>query len=159
MYLRFIFVFIAAAMTFFATFAEEGSNYLHIRTNSGWQVLSLDQVDRLTFKNNVMTATDANNNVVASFPQDQLEAMRVNESAGVNDVTADTNADATFTFDAADATATMLADGDFEVYSLNGSLLVRIPEVKKGETINLSAVESGIVIVKSGNYSAKVTIK
>lgn len=79
------------------------------------------------------------------------------EFTGVETVGAE--AKATFRFDASSATATMLADGDFAVYAIDGAMLVNIPAVKAGETIDLSAVTEKVIIIKSGNFTIKTVRK
>lgn len=149
----------AATLTFGLTsFAADEADYLHIRTASGWEVLNLTQVDRLTFTGNTMNALDANGATVASYPRETLEMMYFNESTGVEVITDETEGKA-FAFDASSASVTMLKDGDFKLYSLDGRMLVNIPEVKAGETINLSALAKGTVIIKSGNNTAKVMMR
>jgi hypothetical protein len=138
--------------------AQEEGNYLHVQTTTGWKVLDLDSVDRLSFNNGVMTASDKNLNTVETIPQDQLISMNYSETAGVVGVVAEEEAD-TFTFDRATKTAIMNCDGRFEVYTEAGIRLVEIPAARKGETIDLSDIRKGIVILKSGNKSVKEIIK
>ena len=154
---RLIFAMAFAASVFTASAEDEG-NYLHIRTATGWDVLSLNQVDRLTFTNGVMTATDKNNATVATFPQASLETMYVDETAGVGSPVVDEQTSATFTFAASTRTATMLADGEFTVYNAAGVRLVAI-QALKGETITLTGLEAGVAILKCGDYSLKTVIK
>lgn len=133
-------------------------NFLHIQTASGWDVLDLETVDRLTFKNGTMTATDTNEKVVASYSQSDLNRMFVSETAGVEAVCAE-EVDATFSFDASSKNLRILADGELALYNLNGNVLDIIPEVKTGELINISALPAGVIIVKSGEYAAKIVLK
>ncbi len=138
--------------------AQEEGNYLYVRTATGYEVLNLDKVDRLTFSGGIMTASDKDNKTVATFPQDQIDKMYVSETAGITSVAAD-NAEPTFKFDATTAVVTMLADGDFNIYDTAGASLIGTAKVKKGETIALSGMEPGIVILKSGNYTVKAILK
>lgn len=140
----------------FGVMAE--SNYLHIETADGWKVLNVDNVDRLTFAGGNMTATDAANAVVLTVAQSDLKTLVVTQSAGVETPVAD-EVKATFVFNAATATATMLADGAFEVYNVAGALLVNIPGALKGQTVSLEGMEPGVVILKSGNYVLKTAIQ
>ena len=139
-----------------AAMGASAANYLHIKTDSGWEVLDLDRVDRLVFAGGVMNAQDASGNSVGSYSQVALEQLYVDDKAGVADVQAESKAKATFTFDAATMSARMLADAKFEIYGFDGSLLVAIP-AKAGEEISLGAMRgAGVVIVKSGDYVIKV---
>lgn len=138
-----------------AAMGASAANYLHIKTDSGWEVLDLDRVDRLVFAGGVMNAQDASGNSVGSYSQAALEQLYVDDKAGVADVQAESKAKATFTFDAAAMSARMLADGKFEIYAVDGSLLVAIP-AKAGEEISFGAMHgAGVVIVKSGDYVIK----
>lgn len=149
---------IATIFTLAATSAMAESNWLHVRTSSGWQVFSLDQVDRLTFTGGQMTASDASGAVVASIPQNSIESMTVNESAGIQSVTVE-NQTATFKVNANGSVITAISDGKFEIYNTAGLLVETIPSVKAGETIDLSKLPAGIIIVKLGTYSQKVVLK
>lgn len=150
------------ALTFAGTalplMAQEEGNYLHVQTASGCEVIDLEQADRLTFKNGTMTATDKNLVTVASFKQSELESMYYSETSGVESITDDTRVN-TFSFNGDTKTVTMKADGKFEVFSEAGVKLVEIPSAKQGETINLSAIRKGIVILKSGSHSLKTIIR
>jgi hypothetical protein len=85
--------------------------------------------------------------------------MYVDDTAGIDKVSADNTA-ATLTFDAATKVVTLLADGSFEIYNAAGALLVAIPQVKQGETVNLSGISAATpVILKNGNYSLKAIVK
>lgn len=139
-----------------SAYAED--NWLHIRTNSGWQVLSLDQVDRLTFKSGQMTATDASGAVVATIPQSSIQTISVKETTGIATVAED-NVAATFKLSGNGSIVTATADGDFEIYNAAGVLMESIAGVKTGETIDLSKLPSGVLIVKLGAYSQKVVLK
>jgi hypothetical protein len=139
--------------------AANAENYLHVHTDSGWEVINLDLVDRLTFTNGNMVATDAAQNVIATIPQSSLQNMYVNESAGISKPTVDSSATATFTFNATSKMATLLADGAFDVYNEAGKRILAIPHAQRGETVNLSALSAGTIIIKSGNYSLKTIVK
>lgn len=159
MNLKNLFLAGAVALSALSVSAEDSAgNYLHIRTSEGWQVLNLDTVDRLTFKGGTMTATDKDNNTVASFPQESLEKMYVDETAGIGQVSA-SEAEATFTYDAASRTVTMLADGAFKVYNAAGALLVNIPAVEKDQTVVLTGLQAGVVLISSGDYTLKAAVK
>jgi|GEM_PF-2727401 len=145
----------ACAVVMVPAMAE--SQYLHIRTASGWEVLDLAQVDRLTFKSGSMTATDKQNNTVATYNQNALESMYVDENAGIESVVS-TDTEATFTF-SKDGYVEMKADGAFLIYGADGALLLEIPEARKGEIISLKTLRQGVVILKSGNYSIKAIVK
>lgn len=132
-------------------------NYLHVKTGNGWEVLDLDLVDRLTFSETSMTATDEEGKTVAAFDRTDLDRMYVDETTGVATIkVADTAA--AFRYDAATRTATMLADGTFELIAADGKILVSIP-AKAGETINLSDIKPGVVIMKAGKTSTKAILK
>lgn len=151
---------LASACAFAIFSAVAGNNYLHVRTSSGWEVLDLDKVDKLSFAGENMVASDADGNTVSSYIRSELQTMHVNDDpAGVNSVISDNKTSATFSFNATSGTATMIADGNFEIFDLSGATLVSIPEVKQGETVALTGIKPGAVILKSGNYSIKVIIK
>lgn len=122
-------------------------------------VLDLDKVDRLEFKGDNMIAKAEDNTQVASFPRTSLEVLYVDEAATTAITAAVADETAAFTFDADSKSATMLADGSFAIYDINGRRLVEIPAVKKGETIDLQAIRPGVVILRSESFSVKAVIK
>ena len=135
--------------------AKSADNYLHVKTSQGWEVLDLNKVDRLYFQNNMMNATDANQNVVGSFTQSDLEAMYVDQSSGIHSLPSATTEKVTFTYDATTSIVTLKEAGSIEIFSLNGEQLVKIPRVEAGETVSLKGLANGAIIIKSGKYSAK----
>lgn len=137
----------------------EGGHYLHVRTSAGWKVLDLETVDRLTFTSGTMVASDADNKTVETFDRGSLEKMYFDETPETTGIGQEAVADATeATFRLEQSTATMLADGVFEVYSIDGSLLVSI-NAKKGESIDLSAIAVNAVIAKSGSFTIKANLR
>ncbi|MDE5657117.1 MAG: hypothetical protein K2I19_08630, partial [Muribaculaceae bacterium] len=92
-----------------AAMGASAANYLHIKTESGWEVLDLDRVDRLVFAGGVMNAQDASGNSVGSYSQASLEQIYVDDKAGAGNIQADSKAKATFTFDAAAMSVSVLA--------------------------------------------------
>lgn len=140
-------------------FAE--GEYLHVQTSSGWEVIPISNVNKLTFNGGYMTATDSQNKELIKIKQTELGKMLVNdskESASVIGITDETTP-ANFAFDANAKSVLILEDGDFAVYTLSGEQLIAIPTVKKGETVNLAAINSEVVIIKSGSYAIKALMK
>lgn len=115
----------------------------------------MEKVDRLTFSGASMIASDVNNNPVETFDRNDLTEMFVSETSGIESVASDA-ANAAFTFK--QGVATMLADGVFEVYDIDGTLLVSI-KAQKGDNIDLTEISSNVVILKSGNFSTKVSMR
>lgn len=139
-------------------FGAYADNYLHIKTEAGWTVIDLDKCDRLTFEGGSMKVEDAEGNTVGTYDRQALEQIYVDDSAGVESIVADAGAKATFTFDAASASAVVSADALFEVYALDGRRLVAIP-ARTGDTITLDAMRGiGAVIIKSGTYTLKTVL-
>lgn len=136
---------------FFESAMAQADDYLHVRTSQGWEILNLSNIDKLTFRDGTMKALDGKDNVVASFPQESLKEMNVNQSAGVESVAKDNEATFCLSCDEVE----MLADGEFKVYDINGSLLVGIDYVKKGEKISLGALVNGVYILSSGKFALK----
>lgn len=131
------------------------ANYLHIKTETGWEVLDLDKVDRLVFAGGVMNAQDASGANVGSYKQAELEQIYVDETSGIKNIKENSQTKATFKFDAKSMSAKILVDGDFEIYGTDGVLMISIP-AKAGEQIALDAMRgAGVVIVKSGDYVIK----
>ena len=62
-------------------FCASAANYLHIKTSTGWEVLDLDKVDRLTFSNGKMNAQDEKGVTVGTYSQASLEQIYVNDLA------------------------------------------------------------------------------
>lgn len=143
-------------LSFAMSWADAG-NYLHIKTSEGWQVLDLNVVDRLSFDGNTMKATDEKGQTVAEIPQQNLERMDVSQEAGVKTVLTE-RANATFSYNASTQKATMLADGEFELFGADGTRYISFKALK-GETVDLSSIAPGIVIIKSGDYSIKAIVK
>lgn len=136
--------------------AAYSANYLHLRTADGWEVLNLDEVDHLIFKDGKMNAHAADGNVVSSYAQDDLVTSYVNQETGVESVVADAEAQS-FSFNG--NTAKVLANGDFTVYALGGEAVVAIPGVKAGETVALGQLEPGVYVLTLGKYSQKCVIR
>ncbi|MDE6130821.1 MAG: hypothetical protein K2F74_04440, partial [Muribaculaceae bacterium] len=88
----------------------------------------------------------------------QLQSLHSDEIAGIAETIADSG-EKTFTFDAASRSVSVTADGDFTVYDTAGNVLVAIPGVKKGETIDLGALQPGVIIMTNGTHSLKALIK
>ncbi|MDE6768424.1 MAG: hypothetical protein K2J78_01720 [Muribaculaceae bacterium] len=135
--------------------------YLHVQTTAGWEVIPTSDIDKLTFHDGFMTATDSQNKEIAKIKQTELGKMLVSdskESASVIDIIDDT-ATASFSFDAATKSVTILKDGTFSIHTLGGEQLLVIPLVKKGEVINIAAINSEVVIIKSGSYAVKALMK
>ncbi len=156
------------ALVLLAVFCLTGNmwadvNYLHIQTASGWQVLNLDNVNELTFKGNNMVVKGTDNNTVLTVPKTQLVSINVDDdasesgSSGMENI-ADNKQQAKFAFDAANKTLTAFANGDFAMYAIDGRLLLAIPQVKAGQTIDLSAI-SGNVILKLSSQTLKTSLK
>lgn len=140
---------------------EEASHYLHIQDEAGWSVLNLDSVDRLLFSDGNMSALDKNRNVLGTYPQSHLKTLYVDENADlsqIKDLFADEKVDASFIL-GDNGLVTLLADGEFSVYDINGSLLVYIEGARAQQTIDLSAISEDILILKSGNYAIKAVRK
>lgn len=133
----------------------EGESYLHIRTSTGWSVISLDEVDKLTFPPGSMVASTASGETLDTFERGALTEMYVDETSGLTSVVAEAAAP---TFRIENGMVTMLADGNFEAYTTDGVRIVCI-SAKKGETINLSAVRSAVILLKSGTYTLKTTLR
>ena len=131
-------------------------NYLHFKTSDGWQVLDIDEVERLAFEGGQMIATDANGSTVAAIDRQALERMYVDETSGVETIT--TAGNAAFRYIHATKSAEMLTDGLFELYSTDGQKLVGI-QAKAGEKIDLSNINPGTVVMKSGKTTIKAILR
>ena len=116
--------------------AEDAGNYLHVLTDKGWQIISLDKVDRLTFAGGTMTATDANGTTVATFPQSTLQTIAVKETSTT--AISAPEVDATFRITGTDVE--IVTGGAFEVYSISGTRLVNIPNTAPGHIVSLSGL-------------------
>lgn len=139
--------------------ASAQSHYLHVATESGWEVIDLDKADRLTFKNGTMTVTDARQNVIATFPQAQLDMMYVNDETGVETICSDAAAEPSFTIAGDGHTINILSGGVFEVYALDGEKIIEINGVKADQTVNLSPLSKGIYIIRLNDYAVKYSIR
>lgn len=133
------------------------SNYLHVATDKGWEVIDLAQADRLTFKGGTMTVSDAAGNALASFPQASLHHMYVDQNTAVGEITAEAS-EAKFRISANGRSVELLAHGSFEVFSLDGALLVSISGTAPGKTVELSGLKTGVYVFRLGDYSVKCSI-
>lgn len=141
-----------------ASFGLSAANYLHIKTSDGWQVIDLDKADRLTFKGGTMEVSDAAGQVIATYPQQSLETIKVDDSTSGIDIVGENKKDATFRFNGATLAVDMIADGVFEAFGIDGKKLVAIP-AKAGDHISLDAMKgAGPVVFKSGSYTIKVAL-
>lgn len=136
----------------------EGEQYLHIRTTTGWSVLDLNEVDKLTFPAGTMVASSFDGQTLGTFRRDALTEMYVDETSGVTSVTSVFAEAVVPTFRIANGVVTMLSDGIFEAYTTDGAAIARI-SAKKDETIDLSAVGATVVLLKSGTYTLKTTLR
>lgn len=157
-----------AALLTAATAANAESLYLHIQTaNGNWQVLDLEKVDRLTFTNGNMVATNTDNQTVATFAATDLATMQVNDDpetineypvAGI-DAPESTGAEATFTFDPATRTIAVLVDGALTITAIDGRTAVAIPAVKAGQSVDVAAMAPGTYVINLGAQSLKAVIR
>lgn len=144
--------------------ASADGEWLHVKTEKGWEVFSLENVDRLTFNDNAMTVSDKDGKVTATFARTSLSTMYVDneeapkESSGVDGIASD-NASAPFSFDTSSKTVAILADGAFCIFATDGSTLLSIPQAKAGETVNLSRINGKIVILQSNGFTLKALLK
>lgn len=132
--------------------------YLHIQTSDGWQVLNIDQVDRLTFTGDTMRATDSAGNLVTEIPQISLQTMKVDESSGVEVITDEQTRD-NFELSADGRTAVANASGTLSVYATDGTRLVCIPEVKVAQKVHLEALPAGTYIITLDGQSTKAILR
>lgn len=149
-------LFLAASAMAFATSASAETNYLHVVTTNGWEILNLDTVDRLTFEGNVMNALDKNRKVVNSFNRADLETCFVSQNSGVDEITESGHSSESFSIAA--RTLTALVSGNFAIYSTAGERLAAIEGVQSGQEIGLSALPAGIYVITLGDHSAKVAL-
>lgn len=158
---RFLFAAVSAiGFMVMAPSALYAENYLHIKTSQGWEVLDLDKVNKLYFNNGVMTATDANDQAMVSYQQSDLQKMYVDNTTGIESIyESKTEGDPSFRYDSANSIVYMQTTGTLEIYNLGGELLVKIPEVLSGETVDLNGIAPGVIIIKSGNHTAKAIKK
>lgn len=133
------------------------TNYLHVATENGWEVVDLNQADRLTFKGGTMTVLDASDNTIATFPQSTLDRMYIDQNTGVGEIVSDTK-DATFQVSDNGRTVKLFGAGTFEVFTLDGMRIIEIPDVVSGKEIELSGLRPGVYVFRLGGYSVKRSI-
>lgn len=135
-------------------------HYLHVQTSEGWKVLDIAQVDRLTFSNGVMTATDHDKQQITQIKQTDLSKMFVTEkeTSAVDEIH-DVDIEPSFMFDSTSKSVRILKDGDFAIFNPAGSTLISIPDVKVGQLVDINDVKADIIIIKSGHYSVKALLK
>lgn len=134
------------------------SNYLHIATDSGWDVIDLSKSDRLTFIGGVMKVTDAAGNVLGAYPQETLDHMHIDQSSGTVEIISG-KSEETFSIANNGRLVRTLSDGAFEIFTLDGAVVVEIPTVASGQTIDLSGLASGCYIYRIDAYAVKVVVK
>lgn len=150
-------VLIVSLLLALSTRLYADSNYLHVATEKGWEVIDIEKADRLTFSDGKMNVLDVAGNNLASFPQSSLDQMYVDQSTGVQEISLP-QAHSSFTLNGNGRLVEALANGAFEVYSLDGKRLVMIPAVSIGQTISLSGLQNGCYVYKLGEYSVKVVL-
>lgn len=150
-------VLIAALLMMSGLAGRAESNYLHVATDKGWEVIDLTQADRMTFNGGTMTVSDATGNILASYPQASLDRMYVDQNTAVAEIPAG-DSEAKFRISADGRSVELLAHGSFEIYSLDGALLVSISGAAPGKTVELSGLKTGIYIFRLGDYSVKCSI-
>lgn len=144
------------------TVAQADEMYLHIQTADGnWTVLDLSQVNRLTFSGGQMTATDAQGTQVAQYLAANLDVMTVNDNntpSGINKVAAEAKT-ASFALSNGGRLLTANTDGTLRVFASTGALVVEIPAVTAGQTVNLHALPAGAYVINFANVSRKALLK
>lgn len=150
-------VLIAALLMMSGLAGRAESNYLHVATDKGWEVIDLTQADRMIFNGGTMTVSDATGNILASYPQASLDRMYVDQNTAVAEIPAG-DSEAKFRISADGRSVELLAHGSFEIYSLDGALLVSISGAAPGKTVELSGLKTGIYIFRLGDYSVKYSI-
>jgi hypothetical protein len=136
-------------------------NYLHVQTADGWKLINLDNVERITFAGGVMTATDASNTIIAQLNQQKLESMYVDDEENVSGlkITKLDQGEATLSFDANKKVIKVLTDGSLDVFTVTGVKILTVPNVKKGEIVDVSQLAVGTAIFKNGTFSLKTILK
>ena len=150
-------VLIAALLMTTGLAGMAASNYLHIATDKGWEVIDLDQADRITFSGGTMTVTDASGNAIASYPQASLDRMYVDRNTGVDAIAGEAT-EAGFKVSGNGRMVELMGTGTFEVFGLDGTLLVAIPGAMEGKTVTLSGLKQGIYVYRLGGYSVKCSV-
>ena len=150
-------VLITALLMTFGLAGRAQCNYLHVATDKGWEVIDLDKADRITFHGGTMTVSDAAGNPIASYPQASLDRMYVDQNTGVDQISSDTSC-ATFRLNGNGRTVELLGTGVFEVFGLDGTRLVEIPEATAGKTVDLTGLKPGVYVYRLGGYSVKGSI-
>lgn len=139
------------------------SNYLHIATDKGWEVIDLMNADCMTFQGGIMAVSDMSGNTIASYPQGSLKCMYVDNQmntdheTGIGEIISDAD-HPTFRVSDNGRTIELLGRGSFEVYGLDGTRLVEITGVTDGKTVELSGLNAGVYIYRLGGYSVKCSI-
>lgn len=155
------FLMVAACVLCVQAVARAEGLYLHLQTSDGnWSVLSLDQADRLTFTGGQMRVTDPQGTQLAQFPAEALQSMTVNESpASIDRVDSDTDISQGFVLTDAGRVLTAQTDGMLRVYGATGALIVEIPTVKAGQTVDLRSLPAGAYVINFANVSRKALLK
>lgn len=145
---------IAAACT---VGAHAEALYMHLQdANGNWTVYDLEQVDRLTFSDGKMNI-EKDGQTVASASTTELARFYVNDTTGVNAVAGDN--EAADILSVAGRTLSLKADSSLRVYAASGALLVEIPAVKAGQTVDLSSLPAGIYMIATGNKTLKIALQ
>lgn len=149
------------------TLSHAEEQYLHIQTDvDNWKVISLDQADRMTFKNGVMSIADAAGNEIATFKTTDISRMQFNDSknevydygTGILETTLEDET-ACFTIDSDSRRFMAHASGSLAVYSVDGRMLVKIDRVTEGGTVDFSALPEGIYLFSFNGNAKKVVLK
>lgn len=148
---------ITALLITFGFAGKAESNYLHVATDKGWEVIDLENADRLTFFGGKMTVSDAEGNAVASYSQTSLVKMYVDQNTGVDEISSEAS-DVTFRVSDNGRTVELSGAGAFEVFGLDGTRLLEINGVTPGKTVELTGLKAGVYIYRLGGYSVKCSI-
>jgi len=151
-------IFVAALLAFAGISANADALYLHIQeTNGNWTVINLDEVDKLTFKNNGMQVVGENDNVVKSYSSSALSTIAVNEQQ-TSAITSIDSDDKTAALELEGKVVKVAEDGKLIVCDIAGRICVEIPSVEAGQTVDLSSLVKGVYVVTLNGSSLKVSL-
>ena len=142
-----------------AASASAATLYMHVLSGGQWQVFSLDQVDRLTFTGGNMNALSASGATVASFPQSSLTSMNIDEISSPSGVESVETQGAKLAIDGCLITYTGQQAAAVEIFDMEGRTIDTIEAVESGQSVDLSALASGVYLVKAGVSTVKVAVK
>lgn len=156
--MRLIALILGLALCLSAMASDPTPLYFHIKTTeNSYSVFSLNDIDKLTFKDGDMNI-EKNGTTVKTFKRSSLCAMKVDDSSSGIQVATDDSTSQWFEING--SAITVRHDCNmFKLYNVAGTELVSIPRLTAGQSIDLSSMPNGIYVIDNGKQPAKIKLR